>query len=255
MSSRAIQKAELRARREAAEERERAEAARRKRVVRLWALAGVLALAVGLLAGVGLDGGGGSGAGAGDGGDVAGAAEGAAMLEGIPQDGTLLGDPKAKLVLTEFADLQCPYCRDYALQVLPQVVERYVRPGRLRLDLKLLRFIGPDSVRGAQAAMAAAAQDRLWHFADLWYRNQGTENTGYARDGFIEDVGSAAGVMNPLGAVAGNTFETQLAAHEAEAQAADVESTPSFLLDGRRLSPESLTIDAFAAAIDEALAK
>lgn len=250
MSSRALQKAELRARREEAERLER-EQAHRRRLLRLWALAGVLAVAVGVLAAIGLSGGGGPG-----GGDaIAGAADSGAMLQGVPQQGTTLGDPEAKVVLTEFADLQCPYCKEYALNVLPQIVDRYVRPGKLRLDMRLLRFIGPDSVRGAQAAMAAAEQDRMWNFVDLWYRNQGTENTGYADDGFISGVGRAASVVNPLAAVEANTFEKQLVQAEAAAQEQGIDSTPSFVLDGRRLALESLTVEALSAEIDAALAK
>ena len=92
------------------------------------------------------------------------------------------GDPKAPVVLTEFADLQCPFCRDYALNVLPQIIERYVRTGRLRLELRLRAFLGADSDVAGRAAQAAATRDRMWNFVDLFYRNQGTENTGYVTD-------------------------------------------------------------------------
>jgi protein-disulfide isomerase len=56
---------------------------------------------------------------------------------GIPQDGTALGSASAPATPTEYADLQCPFCADYARDVLPAVVERYVRTGRLRLELRL----------------------------------------------------------------------------------------------------------------------
>jgi hypothetical protein len=39
--------------------------------------------------------------------------------DGIPQQGTQLGDPKSPLVLTEFADLQCPFCKQYTRNVRP----------------------------------------------------------------------------------------------------------------------------------------
>jgi protein-disulfide isomerase len=241
-----MQKAQLRAEREAAERRE-AQQARRGRRLRLWASAGVLAVAVAVLAAVSLSGSGGAGGGAG--GKVVGAKDGAAMLAGIPQDGTVLGDPKAPVTLTEFADLQCPYCKEYALNVLPQIIETYVRPGKVKLDLRLMRFVGPDSARGAQAALAGAAQGRMWQFVDLWYRNQGTENTGYGDADFVEGLGAAAGVKQPLTAA----HEAQLRRVEREATAARIESTPSFLLNGKRLTLESLTFDAIRAEIDAAL--
>ena len=74
------------------------------------------------------------------------------ILRGIPQEGLTLGDPKAPVLLVEFADLQCPFCRDYALNVLPQVVEHYVRTGKLRLeyasvDLALIVRAAVESLR------------------------------------------------------------------------------------------------------------
>ena len=49
------------------------------------------------------------------------------MLAGIPQSGIHLGSPSAPVRLVEFADLQCPFCREYTLQTLPQLVQDYVR--------------------------------------------------------------------------------------------------------------------------------
>ena len=49
------------------------------------------------------------------------------LFDGIPQDGIALGSPDAPFVLTEFADLQCPFCAAYARASLPTIVDRYVR--------------------------------------------------------------------------------------------------------------------------------
>lgn len=233
-------------------------AARKRRLVQLAAVAAVAAIAVVVLIVVSSSGG--EEDTAADGAAVAGVSESRAMLEGIPQDGTTLGDPKAEKVLTEFADLQCPFCRDYALQVLPQVIRDYVRPGKLRLDLRLLRFIGPDSDRGGRAAYAAAEQDRMWDFVDLWYRNQGPEGSGYADDAFIADLAQAARLRrgSALEAIETSAHEEQLTQAEGMASAAGIDSTPSFLLgdepgQGRRLSVPELTYDAFRQALDAQL--
>jgi protein-disulfide isomerase len=186
-------------------------------------------------------------------GSVDGGAETNAILRGIPQDGTMLGDPKAKVVLTEFADLQCPYCSDYAVDVLPEIVEKYVRPGLVRLDMRLLRFLGPDSERGALVALAAAEQDRMWQFVDLWYRNQGAEHSGYADDGFLEDLAREAGVKDPLAALDSAAYEEQLKEAAREADDSGVPATPSFLLDGKLLTLEELSLDTLRAEIDAAL--
>ena len=51
-------------------------------------------------------------------------------FEGIPQRSVTLGDPDAPATLIEFADLQCPFCAQYATDALPAVVDQFVRTGR-----------------------------------------------------------------------------------------------------------------------------
>jgi hypothetical protein len=111
-----------------------------------------------------------------------------AAFAGIPEHGTLLGHPRAPATLLEFADLQCPFCAEYARDALPGLLRDWVRPGRLRLDLRLVAFIGPDSTRAARTAGAAALQDRLWQFSELFYLNQGTENSGYVTESFLRAI-------------------------------------------------------------------
>ena len=62
-------------------------------------------------------------------------------------------------MLTEFADLQCPFCRDYAVNVLPQVIERYVRTKKLRLELRL-RCAGHWCARCNASNWASGARAR-----------------------------------------------------------------------------------------------
>src|SRR5215207_3148294 len=210
---------------------ERADAARRTRRRRLLVLAAVAAAIVLAMVALVL-------VGARDdarpsGAAPSGVAEVREMLEGLPQDGIALGDPDAPVTLVEFADLQCPFCRDFALQTLPLIVRDYVRSGKVRLEFQTLAFLGPDSERAARAAAGAAAQDRLWNLSDLFYFNQGAENSGYATDAFLDGL---------LGAI--SRLDVQRARRDGETAAADrllgdaeslaqrhgIDSTPSFLL-------------------------
>jgi protein-disulfide isomerase len=118
-------------------------------------------------------------------GAIPGQKESAAMLDGIAQHGIALGDPKAPVTLYEFADLQCPFCKEFALQTLPLIVRDYVRTGKVRIQYQDLAFLGPQSKVAAAAAAAAGEQNKLWNFADLMYYNQGQENSGYVTDAFI----------------------------------------------------------------------
>ena len=176
-------------------------------------------------------------------------------LKGIPQSGLALGSPKAPVTIVEFADLQCPFCAEYHRNVFPSILDRYVRTGKVRLELRLLRFLGPDSDRLARVAAAAAAQNRMWQFVGLAYDNQGQENSGYATNGFINKLARDAGLKR---LDAGAAAERQVQANESLAKTAGVDSTPSFLIGRtggtlRPFQPSDLTPGAFIPKIDSEL--
>jgi protein-disulfide isomerase len=127
-------------------------------------------------------------------GAIPGQKESAEMLAGIPQTGIHLGNPNAPVRLVEFADLQCPYCRDYTLQTLPQLVQDYVRSGKVRMEFRDLAFLGKDSVTAGRHAAGAGQQNKLWNFIDVFYYNQGEENSGYVTPSFLHSIDKAAGV-------------------------------------------------------------
>jgi protein-disulfide isomerase len=253
MSSRAVQKAAARQIRLAAEAAERRRTARRRAFVRLGVVASLALVVVVALAM--------AQSGAEDSSAPAPTAE-RALFDGIAQDGIALGSPSAPFVLTEFADLQCPYCAAFARDVLPALVQRYVRSGRVRLDLHVLTFLGEDSLRAGAMAAAAARQDRLWSFADAFYLRQGAENTGYATDDFLRSVGEATpglDVERAFDERDGEPAHRTLQAAERAAGALGADHTPAFYVrrgDGpaRPVEPAALTADAFNEALDRALA-
>jgi protein-disulfide isomerase len=184
------------------------------------------------------------------------------LFDGIPQDGVSLGEPDAPATLTEFADLQCPFCAEYAREALPAVIDRYVRTGRVRLELQLLSFIGPDSQRGAQVAAAAAQQDRMWQFSDLFFNNQGAENSGYATDDFLRGLARETPGLDVEQAFADRDSPAArrlLRQAQVQATALGVNSTPTFLVRQGAAPPQPLQLQALdaqsvTAALDQALA-
>jgi protein-disulfide isomerase len=175
-------------------------------------------------------------------------------LRGIPQNGIALGSLKAPVTMVEFADLQCPFCAQYERDVLPTILKRYVRTGKVRLELRLLRFIGPDSDRLARVAAAASEQNRVWQFVALAYQRQGRENSGYATDEFINSLSADAGLKSPD---AGAAAERQVRQSERAANTLGIDSTPSFLIGPTggpltRFEPNDLTPGSFIPEIQKA---
>ena len=120
-----------------------------------------------------------------------GVADNAAVFAGIPQHGNVLGSPKAPVTLVEYADLQCPYCGEFARNALPSLVNDYVRTGKVKLVFRGLAFVGPESETALRTVVAAGEQNRLWNVAHLMYSNQGPENTGWVNDTYLRSVAGA----------------------------------------------------------------
>lgn len=116
------------------------------------------------------------------------------LFSGIPQQDMVLGDPKAKVELIEWGDLQCPVCKQFAEETLPPVIEKQVRAGEVKVVFRNFPIIGPQSAPAGAAALAAGAQGKGWQFLDLFYHNQGAENSGYADDEFLTALAEAVGV-------------------------------------------------------------
>ena len=121
-------------------------------------------------------------------------AEVAEMLKGIPQSGETLGRADAPVTLVEYADLQCPFCAEWARNALPTLAWDYVRAGKLKIEFRGLAFVGEDSDKALRFALAAGDENKLWHAVELLYWNQGTENTGWVTDAKLDAVATAIGL-------------------------------------------------------------
>ena len=107
-----------------------------------------------------------------------GAGQVSTLLDGIPQDRTLLGSSDAKVTMIQFEDLQCPICGRYQQEVFPGVIDEYVKPGKVKLRFVGLAFIGPDSEKALLHVLAAGEQGKLWQFADAALRQPGRRELG-----------------------------------------------------------------------------
>lgn len=196
----------------------------------------------------------------GDSSDLEGVAEVKRELAGIPQNGMVLGDAGAEVTVLEFADLQCPVCKGYSEEVLPQVIESRVRSGEARLSFRNYTIIDAQSILAGAAAVAAGRQGRGWNFVELFYRNQGIEATGYVTDEFLTAIAEGAGVSDISKWNSDRKSKAVLAEVEgstAQARQLGFNGTPSFALEGPALeglealgTPESP--DALESAISTA---
>jgi protein-disulfide isomerase len=121
----------------------------------------------------------------------------ASELGSIPQSGTTLGKSTAPVTIQYFGDLECPICADFTKgednSGLPQLISGPVKSGQVKLDYKSFetasasvnndRFL-PQQV----AAYAAGKQDRFWDYAELFYREQGSEDSRYVTESYLDNL-------------------------------------------------------------------
>jgi len=133
------------------------------------------------------------------------------------------------MTVVEYADLQCPYCADWALQKLPAFVSKHVRTGQVRIVFRGLTFLGPDSELALRNVVAAGGQNKQWNLLHELYLRQGYENSGWVGDEL--DSAAVAVGLHPqqLDRVAWRPATTRTIAQAARAaRAAGVQGTPSF---------------------------
>jgi len=157
------------------------------------------------------------------------------LYSGIPQDGTTLGDSSAPVTIYLYEDFQCPICGQFSRETFPDLVNRDVRNGEVKIVSEPLVFIGTDSVEAARAALAAGEQNRYWPYASLLFENQGEENSGYVTDDFLQGLAQdtpGLDVNEWSSNLGGSSFNSELEAAQSKAQADGVNATPTLIVSG-----------------------
>jgi protein-disulfide isomerase len=190
-----------------------------------------------------------------------GAADVTRLFNGIPQHGNVLGSPSAPASLVEYIDLQCPVCREFETTVMPSVISRYVRTGKLKVVARPIAFLGPDSEVARKAAVSALQRNRFFDFAQLLYANQGTENSGWVTDQLVADAFASIPGINVDSAMAARdsaSVAREERQFDAQSHADQVIGTPTVLVgkNGGKLTEVapggSPTLAQLKAAIEKA---
>jgi protein-disulfide isomerase len=85
-------------------------------------------------------------------------------IDGAPK----LGVDAANVVAIEFSDFECPYCSQFAREILPGVKAKYIDTGLVQLAFRYMPLteVHPRAFRAAEAAACAARQGHFWAFHD-----------------------------------------------------------------------------------------
>ncbi|BDM72139.1 hypothetical protein HEK616_56260 [Streptomyces nigrescens] len=170
-------------------------------------------------------------------------------------DPLAVGKKDAPVVLVEYADYQCSFCGRFTRETQPELIKKYVDAGTLRIEFRNFPVFGADSERAARASWAAGRQGRFWQLHDTLYAKT-RKGAALAEDKLVE-LAEESGVPDL------DRFRSDLKSADAEralkkdqdeGYRLGVQSTPSFLINGRPVAGAQPT-EVFAQAIQDAAAR
>lgn len=158
------------------------------------------------------------------------------------------GNPKAKLVILEFSDFQCPYCQSVE-PTLKHLLEEY--DGQVSLAYRdfPLRDIHPLAQNAAEAGRCAGEQGKFWEYHDVLFAHQNK----LSRDDLVQYAKDLS--------LDGTRFDSCLSSGKYKAQIeqdlqlglrAGLNGTPGFIINGTLLSG-NLPQDSFEKAVRDGL--
>lgn len=173
-----------------------------------------------------------------------------------PAQGYTIGSATAPVSILEFADFECPSCERFATITEPDVRSRIIGAGKARLtyyDLPLPQH--RNSYPASHAAACADEQGKFWPMHDAIYAAQyrwNTQSTDNPRSIFRELAQSAGlDIARWEACYDARKYQRRIDANAAEAGRRGVNSTPTFIINGKRHTG-AMTYDGLKAAVDSA---
>ncbi len=161
----------------------------------------------------------------------------------------------SKITLVEYGDFQCPACKSY-YPLIGQLKQTYGDRVAFQFRHYPLTQIHPNAFIGSRAAEAAGKQGKFFEMHDLLYENQETWSTSSNPTTVLEGYAQQLGLNL-------DQFKTDSAASETAGiinadmkagQSAGVNSTPTFVLNGKKIDKNPQSVEEFNKLIDEAIA-
>lgn len=182
-------------------------------------------------------------------------------IKNVKTDGDpFIGQPNAPVTIAVWGDYQCPFCKKFEVETLPQIIKDYVDAGKVKVVFMDFTFLGSDSTT---AALYSRSVWRLYPSQYLAWRTAMYEAQDEEQDiGF----GDAASIDKLNATIAGidaakvaadvkankSTYEAQINADKTEAQKVGIGATPSFVI-GTQVIQGAYPYPTFQAAIDALL--
>ncbi len=142
--------------------------------------------------------------------------------------GPSMGRADAPLVLVEFTDFQCPFCKSFHEQTFPGIVRKFVETGKLRIFSRSLPLpFHNHAEAAAEAALCADQQSKFWPMRDGLFARSTDLSQSNVQSAAID---AKLDMARFSACVQSNVFAGHVHDDNKEAEAAGITGTPSFVL-------------------------
>lgn len=156
-------------------------------------------------------------------------------------NGNSMGDPNAPIQMVEFGDFQCPFCKRFATETEPLLVQNYIETGKVYFTYRsagnwVSKNIGQGSTESQDAAAAtycAGDQGKFWEMHDtLFANNRDVEDQGSFSSSRLARMAASLGLdMTQFqNCYDSGKYMDQVQQDYEDAIAAGVQGTPSFVV-------------------------
>jgi len=143
--------------------------------------------------------------------------------------GYSLGRADAPLTMVEFTDLQCPYCRQFALGAFDEIKKNWIDTGKLRYISRdfPIDSIHPQALPAARASRCAGEQGKFWEMRLALVRNANLLSADY----IAKTAADLKLDTKAFSACAATTkFDAEIQAELREGAKLGIEGTPTFVI-------------------------
>lgn len=182
-------------------------------------------------------------------------------IKDVKTDGDpYIGKANAPVTLAYWSDYQCPFCKQFELTTMPDIIKQYVDTGKVKVVFKDYPFLGNDSMTAAEYehAIWKLYPQKFFTWREAMYNAQDQEgDQGFGNAASIDAlIKSIAGLDDAKikADIAANkaAYDTAIEADRTEGTNFGVQGTPGFIT-GTTLIPGAVPLSQFQSALDAQL--
>lgn len=160
-------------------------------------------------------------------------------------------NPAAKVTVVEFGDYQCPACGAYN-KFVDNLLTDFA--GKINYVFRDFSFIGPESLKAAEASYCAADQNKFWEYHEYLYSHQNGENKGTFADANLKLFAKGLGLDSKAFETCLDTdkYKDKVDNGTNDGRLAGVDSTPTLFVNGVKIANPG-TYDGLKSLIQDAL--